>query len=67
MGVLQNAKGVPVALLSGRIDDREALEQAGFDPIVEVSSRSQSLQQAMNPQIARENLLNAVLSLEPAR
>lgn len=64
MGVLQNAHGIPVALLSGRIDDREALEQAGFDPIVEVSSRSQFLQQAMNPQTARGNLMKAVFETQ---
>ena len=64
MGVLQNAGGIPVALLSGRIEDRTALEQAGFTPIVEVSPRTLSLQDALNPATTAENLYKAVLEIE---
>ncbi len=56
--------GVPVALLSGRIEDREALRQAGFSPIVEVSPRSLPLAQALNPTVAARNLRQAVLEME---
>ena len=64
MGVLQNANGIPVALLSGRIDDREALEQAGFGPIVEVTPRSLPLPLALDPQRAAQNLFKAIRGLE---
>lgn len=78
MGVLRRARdlhrgscgpdgftAVPaVALLSGRIEDREALRQAGFSPIVEVSPRSLSLAQALEPSAAARNLRRAVLEME---
>ena len=63
MGVLHNANGIPVALLSGRVDDREDLEQAGFGPIVEVTPRSLPLPLALDPQRAAQNLFQAVLGL----
>lgn len=63
MGVLQQAGGVPVALLSGRIEDRTALERAGFGPILEVSPRSLPLSDSLNPQNASKNLMQAVLTL----
>lgn len=62
-GVLKNAKGTPVALLSGRIVDRPALESAGFHPVVEVSPRHLSLREALTPSIARRNIQSAVKTL----
>ena len=63
MGVLQNANGIPVALLSGRIEDRPALEQSGFGPIVEVTPRSLPLSLALDPQLAAQNLSQAIRGL----
>ena len=48
--------GVPVALVSGRIDDAQALRAAGFAQIIEVSPRNLPLSQALDPAIARQNL-----------
>ena len=62
-GVLQNAKGTPVALLSGRIVDRPALESAGFHPVVEVSPRNLPLREALIPSVARRNIQSAVKTL----
>ena len=62
-GVLQNAKGTPVALLSGRIEDRPALESAGFHPVVEVSPRDMPLREALTPSVALCNIQSAVKSL----
>ena len=62
-GVLQNAKGTPVALLSGRIEDREALVAAGFHPVVEVSPRCMPLREALTPSVALCNIQSAVKSL----
>lgn len=62
MGVLQNAGSTPVALLSGRIEDRNRLQEAGFNPIVEVSPRSLPLVQAMNPTVAADNLYQSFFS-----
>ena len=67
MGVLRRAGAkagaVPVALLSGRIEDRHALEHAGFGPVMEVTPRSLSLQEALNPRIAGQNLRQALLKM----
>ena len=63
LGVLQNAGNVPVALVSGRIEDRQALESAGFHPVVEVSPRNLSLHEALAPSIALRNIQSAVKTL----
>ena len=62
-GVLQNAKGTPVALLSGRIEDRAELEIAGFRPVVEITPRNMPLREALQPKTALENIRAAVKSL----
>lgn len=67
MGVLHNAGSIPVALLSGRIEDRPALEKAGFKPVIEVSPRSLPLDQAMDPAVAADNLYRAVAQVPPLR
>ena len=70
-GVLRHAKNIPVALLSGRIEARPALLEAGFDRLTEVSPRSLPMEEAMKPEVATRNLrdaaLSAVLRVEPAR
>ena len=71
MGVLRHAGAslhsgagdVPVALLSGRIEERSALERAGFHPVVEVTPRLLPLQEALDPRIAVQNLHQAVLEM----
>lgn len=60
MGVLQEAGDIPVALLSGRIEDRPLLEQAGFRSVVEVSPRSLALVQALDPETASYHLRQSV-------
>jgi glycerate kinase len=63
MGVLRHAKGIPVALLSGRIENRALLEQAGFSPIMEVTPRSLSLSEALQAETARHYLRAACTKL----
>ena len=63
LGVLQNAVKFPVALVSGRIDDREALVSAGFHPVVEVSPRNLPLREALIPSVALQNIQSAVKTL----
>ena len=62
-GVLKHAAGKPVALLSGRIEDKATLKRAGFLAIEEISPRSLPLDKAMNPATALQNIHNAVLNL----
>ena len=62
-GVLRQAGKVPVALVSGRIEDRAALEAAGFQPVVEVTPRNMPLSQALQAETALQNIRAAVKSL----
>lgn len=62
-GVLQIADSIPVALVSGRIEDREALSRAGFSYLVEATPRDLPLAQALDPQIAESLLYQAVQRL----
>jgi glycerate kinase len=59
-GVLKHSNGVPVVLMSGRIDDRPLLEKAGFSMLIEISPRSLPLEKAMMPDITRQNIIKAV-------
>ena len=63
LGVLQNAKGTPVALISGKIENSPELLRAGFQKVLEVSPRSLSVSEALKPEVARALLREAVLTL----
>ena len=62
-GVLQKAKGTPVALLSGCIQNRTELLSAGFSQLVEVTPPSLPLALALQPNEAKRNILRAVKDL----
>ena len=62
-GVLRRAGGIPVALVSGRITDREELVRAGFPVLVQVSPDGQPDGEALRPETARENLRHSVLGM----
>ena len=56
LGVLRHAQGKPVFLLSGRIEDRDELQAAGFARLVQVSPDGLPLEEATKPAVAAENL-----------
>lgn len=58
--VLRRSKGVPVALFSGKIEDRERLSQAGFRYLVQVSPEGLPLKEVLRTETARRNLQQAV-------
>lgn len=60
LAVLRKSKGIPVALISGRIEDLDALSQAGFRYLAEATPRSLPLQEALRTETARHNLQQAV-------
>lgn len=64
MGVLQNAGSIPVILLSGCIENRSALAEAGFSAIIEASPRSLPLHQALQPAVAAGHLFKAVMEMK---
>ena len=57
------SRGVPVVLLSGRIDDAPALHSAGFARLIEVSPRDLPLSRALDPAVARQNLRTAAYKI----
>lgn len=59
LGVLRRSKDIPVVLLSGRIEDPDALTAAGFSRMIQVSPASLPLDEAMNQEVAKANLLEA--------
>lgn len=59
LGVLRHARGVPVVLLSGRIEDRDELLAAGFSRLLQVSPEGLALEEAVRPETARANLRRA--------
>lgn len=62
-GILKRAsgKGVPVALVSGSVADREELEKTGFRPIISVSPEGMALREAMEPETAKANIRRTIL------
>ena len=56
LGVLRRSKDIPIVLLSGRIEDAEALTAAGFSRLIQVSPDTLPLTEAMRPEVAKANL-----------
>ena len=55
-----NQAGVPVLAIAGHIVDKEAVIRAGVSECLEVSSRSISLEEAMQPDMARQNIISVI-------
>ena len=47
-------------LVSGGVSEKQALLDAGFDQVLAVSPQNMSLEEAMNPEIAKRNIANAI-------
>lgn len=62
-GVLKRAGSIPVALVSGQIRDAEALRNAGFRKLVQVTPEHIPLPDALRPEIAAHYLKQAVSRL----
>lgn len=62
-GVLKHADGIPVALLSGRIEDHEVLKSAGFSQLLEISPSNLPIESALNPETAVRNINTSVRNL----
>lgn len=62
-GVLKRAHNIPVTLVSGRIEDVEALREAGFSQIVQVSPDNLSDEEATQTIVAIANLRQAIFTL----
>jgi len=63
MGILQQAHGIPVCLLAGRVSDREQLLQASFAHVVCINPAGTPMQQAMQPDVAARNIADTISHL----
>lgn len=61
LGVFRHAGNIPVALISGRIQDREALEAAGFRTMIESTPDDMPLEEALRRDVAIANLRRAAV------
>ena len=61
-GVLKRAKkaNIPVMLIAGKVEDKACLKQMGFARIVQISPDTLPLEEAMRPEVTRENTQRAI-------
>ena len=61
-GVLKRAKkaNIPVMLIAGKVEDKACLKQMGFARIVKISPDNLPLEEAMRPEVTRENIRRAI-------
>lgn len=61
-GILQRAKAyqVPVALIAGRIEDRQELLHAGFSQVVCINPPDLPAEEAMKPETAERNIFDTM-------
>lgn len=63
MGILNHANGAPVALIAGRISDRDALLRAGFAQAECINPPGIALAEAMRPEVAQRNIRQTVVRM----
>lgn len=63
MGVLEHADNVPVALLSGRISDGDALLHAGFAWVECINPIDMPLEEAMRKEVAQQNIARTAIHI----
>ena len=56
MGVLRRAAGVPTVIISGSVEDVAELQKAGFAGVYASKPAAMPLEQAMLPEVAKNNL-----------
>lgn len=61
-GILQHAKAhqVPVALIAGRIEDRQELLHAGFSQVLCINPPNLPAEEAMKPETAKRNIFDTM-------
>ncbi len=61
-GILSHARnrGVPVWLFAGKVEDREALLNSGFERVEDINAGQDTAQDSLNNAIAKQRLENAV-------
>ena len=49
-----------VWLVSGGVSDRQVMLDAGFDRVIQITPDSMPLEEAMKPDVARNNIIKAI-------
>lgn len=64
-GILLRARAhtIPTLLIAGRVDDEVLLKQAGFQEVSSINPPDLPLEEAMKPEVARENISRTVARL----
>lgn len=57
--ILEHSKDKKVWLVSGGVSDEQTLLDAGFDRVIAVTPKEMSLEEAIKPEVARENIRKA--------
>ncbi len=63
--ILEHVKDKKVWLISGGVSDEQVLLDAGFDRVVAVTPKTMPLEEAMKPEVARENIIKVIRELMP--
>ena len=64
-GILEEAtrQNIPVVVIAGRVEDLELLNRVGFRDVVSITPDFVTLEKAMEPEYAKENIKNTVSHL----
>ena len=58
--ILEHGANQKIWLVSGGVSDRQAMLDAGFDRVIQVTPDSMPLEEALNPDVARNNIIKAI-------
>lgn len=58
--ILEHVTNQKIWLVSGGVSDRKAMLDAGFDRVVQVAPEEMPLDEAMKPEVARNNIIKAI-------
>lgn len=58
--ILEHGANQKIWLVSGGVSDRQAMLDAGFDRVIQVTPDSMPLEEAMKPDVARNNIIKAI-------
>ena len=60
MGILEQSGTVPVYLIAGRVNDRDALLQAGFEKVECINPPGTPLEEALQKEVAQRNIIKTL-------
>ena len=58
--ILEHGANQKIWLVSGGVSDRQVMLDAGFDRVIQVTPDSMPLEEAMKPNVARNNIIKAI-------